>query len=128
MLEPKNIKKKRFHRLVNDNGSGNTIRVWFTLKTDEQQVGRQHIVAPLAATNGTFVEVDHNTREISLLSLLFSYSIVGSLTSPSSTLGSLSNDDGDGDENGKKGIEKQQLCTCITPSCTFLSHRCTTTM
>ena len=32
----------------------------------------------------------------------------------SCTLGSLSNDDGDGNDNGKKAIAKQQLCTCIT--------------
>ena len=65
MLEPKNIKKKRFHRLVNGNGSGNTIRVWFTLKTDEQQVGSQHIVAPLAATNGPFMSLTDDTSVIS---------------------------------------------------------------
>ena len=38
----------------------------------------------------------------------------------SCSLGSLSNDYGDGNENGKK----QQLCTCITLFCTFLSRRC----
>ena len=36
----------------------------------------------------------------------------------STRLGSLSNDDGDGNKNGKKAIGfrigKQQLCTCIT--------------
>ena len=42
-----------------------------------------------------------------------------------SWLGSLSNDDGDVNENGKKGswfrLAKQaELCTCITPFCTFL--------
>ena len=39
-------------------------------------------------------------------------------------IGSLSNDDGDGNENGKKAIgftlAKKQLCTCITLFCTFL--------
>ena len=45
----------------------------------------------------------------------------------SSSIGSLSNDDGDGNENDKKAIAKQQLCTCITLFCTFLSRRCTTT-
>ena len=34
------------------------------------------------------------------------------------TIGSLSNDDGDGNEDGEKSywfrLEKQQLCTCIT--------------
>ena len=39
--------------------------------------------------------------------------------------GSVSNDDGDGNENGKKA--KQQLCTFITLFCTFLCRRCTTT-
>ena len=29
-------------------------------------------------------------------------------------LGSLSNDDSDGNEDGKKAIAKQQLCKCIT--------------
>ena len=48
------------------------------------------------------------------------------------TLGSLSNDDSDGNENGKKKsnwfrLTKQRLCTCITLFCTFLSRRCTTT-
>ena len=38
---------------------------------------------------------------------------------------SLSNDDGDGNENGKKA--KQQLCTFITLFCTFLCRQCTTT-
>ena len=46
-------------------------------------------------------------------------------------LGSLSNDDGDGNENGKKEIGldwlNNKLCTCITLFCTFLSRRCTTT-
>ena len=48
-----------------------------------------------------------------------------------SLFGSLSNDDGDRNEDGKKAIgfrlEKQQLCTCITLFCTFLCCRCTTT-
>ena len=46
-------------------------------------------------------------------------------------LGSLSNDDGAGNENGKKNsrfsLVKQQLCTCITLFDTFLCRRCTTT-
>ena len=43
-------------------------------------------------------------------------------------LGNLRNDDGDGNENGKKAIgTKQQLCTCITLFCTFLCRRRTTT-
>ena len=41
---------------------------------------------------------------------------------------SFSNNDGDGNENGKKNnrfkLAKQQLCTCITLFCTFLSRRC----
>ena len=44
--------------------------------------------------------------------------------------GSLSNDDGDGNKNGKWKrfrLAKQQLCTYITLFCTFLSRRCTTT-
>ena len=45
-------------------------------------------------------------------------------------LGSLSNDNGDVNENGKKRNRfrsaKQQLCTCITLFCTFLSRFCTT--
>ena len=48
-----------------------------------------------------------------------------------STLGSLSNGDGDGNEDGKKAmglaVAKQQLCTCITLVCTFLCRHCTTT-
>ena len=40
----------------------------------------------------------------------------------------LKQDDGDGNENGKKSKRfkwgKQQLYTCITLFCTFLSHRC----
>ena len=46
---------------------------------------------------------------------------------------SFSNDDGDGNENGKKEIaykqqqEKQQLCTCITYFYTFPFRYCTTT-
>ena len=45
---------------------------------------------------------------------------------------SLSNDDGDGNENGKKAkgfrLAKQHLCTCITLFCTFVCrHRTTTT-
>ena len=39
----------------------------------------------------------------------------------------LSNDDGDGNENGKKSnkfmLAIQQLCTCITLYCTLLSCR-----
>ena len=45
-------------------------------------------------------------------------------------LGSLSNDDGDTDENGKKNNRlrlAKQLCTCITLLSTFLCRRCTTT-
>ena len=45
-------------------------------------------------------------------------------------LGSLNNDDGDGNENGKKAIgldqQKQHRCTC-TLFCPFLCRRCTTT-
>ena len=40
------------------------------------------------------------------------------------------NDDGEGEENGKKKMfinNKQQLCTCITLFCTFLCRRLTTT-
>ena len=41
------------------------------------------------------------------------------------------NDDGDGNENGKKSNmlrqAKRQLYKCITLFCTFLCHRCTTT-
>ena len=40
-----------------------------------------------------------------------------------SLIGSSSNDDGDGNENGKKAIglfSKRQLCTCITRFCTSL--------
>ena len=56
----------------------------------------------------------------------------GYLSSAKAPLGSLSDDDGDGTENGKKamgliGLAKQQLCTCRHAFCTFLSHRCTTT-
>ena len=40
------------------------------------------------------------------------------------TMGNLSNDDGGGNENVKKG--KQQPCTCITLFCTFLSRPCKT--
>ena len=47
------------------------------------------------------------------------------------TIGSLSNDDGDGNKNGEKSywfkLEKQQLCTCITLFCTFLCRRRTNT-
>ena len=39
---------------------------------------------------------------------------------------SLSNYDGDVNENSKKSME-QQLCTCITLFCTLLSRCCTTT-
>ena len=48
------------------------------------------------------------------------------------TKGSLGNNDGDGNENGKKSnktiiISKTTtLCKCITPLWTFVSHRCTT--
>ena len=49
-------------------------------------------------------------------------------------IGSLSNNDGDGNEDGT-GREKSnrfrwakwRLCTCITIFCTFLCRRCTTT-
>ena len=41
-------------------------------------------------------------------------------------LESVSNDDGDGNENGKKcnrvRLEKQQICTCITLVCTLSLH------
>ena len=42
---------------------------------------------------------------------------------PVTRTGSLNNDDGDVNEHGKKA--KQQLCTCITFFCTFLSRHCT---
>ena len=46
-------------------------------------------------------------------------------------IGSLSNDDGDVNENGKKSIgsdwQNWQLCTCITLFCTFFCRHCTTT-
>ena len=46
-------------------------------------------------------------------------------------IGSSSNDDGDGNEKGKKinrfRLAKQQLCTCITLFCTFPCRHCTTT-
>ena len=41
-------------------------------------------------------------------------------------IGSLSNNDGDGNENGKK-LANQQLFTCIMLFCTFLCRSCTTT-
>ena len=41
-------------------------------------------------------------------------------------LGSSSNADGEGNEYGKKK-QQQQLRTCISLFCTFLSRRCTTT-
>ena len=45
-------------------------------------------------------------------------------------LRSLSNDDGDGNENGNKSnrfrLARQQLCTCITLFCTSLGRRYTT--
>ena len=44
--------------------------------------------------------------------------------------GSLGNNEGNGNENGKKSnkfiLAKQQLCTCITLFCTFFSCCCTT--
>ena len=44
--------------------------------------------------------------------------------------GSLSNDNRDGNMNGKKAIgldwQKQQFCTCITLFCSFPCRRCTT--
>ena len=44
--------------------------------------------------------------------------------------GSLSNDNGDGNKNGKKAIcsdwQKQQFCTYITLFCSFPCRRCTT--
>ena len=46
-------------------------------------------------------------------------------------LGSLSNDDGDVNENGKNAIastSKKQLFTCIMLFCTFLYRHCLTTM
>ena len=47
------------------------------------------------------------------------------------TLGNLSNEDGDGNENENKTnrfrLAKQQLCTCITLFCTFLCRRCKNT-
>ena len=46
------------------------------------------------------------------------------------TIGSLSNDDGDSNENSQKVIsldKKQQLYTCITLFCTFLNRRYTNT-
>ena len=45
-------------------------------------------------------------------------------------IGSLSNDDSDGHENGKKHrfrLAKQKHWTCVTLFCTFLCRRCTTT-
>ena len=42
-------------------------------------------------------------------------------------MGNFSNNDSDGNENGKKNnrfiLAKQRLCTCITLFCTFLSRR-----
>ena len=42
-------------------------------------------------------------------------------------IGSLSNDDGDGNDNGKKGnrfgLAKQQLCTCSTLFGTLISFQ-----
>ena len=49
-----------------------------------------------------------------------------SVSSVIQILGSLSNDDGDVKENGKKAIGLD-LCTCITLICTFLCRRCPTT-
>ena len=54
------------------------------------------------------------------------------VTSAQGPEGSLSNDDGDSNENGKKRnrfrLAKQQLCTYSTFFCTFLYlHRTTTT-
>ena len=56
--------------------------------------------------------------------LLFSRICVSSL------IGSSSNGNGDGNENGKKEIgffSKRTLYTCITLFCTFLFRTCTTT-
>ena len=38
-------------------------------------------------------------------------------------IGGLSNDDGDGNDNGKKGLAKKQLCTCSTLFCTLISFQ-----
>ena len=39
-------------------------------------------------------------------------------------IGSLSNDDGEGNDNGKiKGLAKKQLCTCSTLFCTLISFQ-----
>ena len=38
-------------------------------------------------------------------------------------IGSLSNDDGDGNDIGKKGLAKQQLCTCSTLFGTLISFQ-----
>ena len=47
-------------------------------------------------------------------------------------LGSLSNDDGDAQQERQKSswfrLAKQHLCTCITLFCTFPRRHCTTTM
>ena len=54
-------------------------------------------------------------RKLFILSSSFSRTVI---------VGSLSNDDGDANENCKKNnrfrLAKQQLCTCITLFCTFL--------
>ena len=48
---------------------------------------------------------------------------------PFETIGSLSKDEGDGNEYGKRfRLGKQQLCVCTTLLCTFLSRCCKTTM
>ena len=49
---------------------------------------------------------------------------------PRRLIGSLSNDDGDVYKNRKSKsfwLTKRQLCTCLTPFCTFLCHHCATT-
>ena len=62
----------------------------------------------------------------------FSFRTVPAAPTTPAPIGSVINDDGDGNKNGKKAIgwdkQKKQLCTpCITLFCTFLSRHCTTT-
>ena len=43
------------------------------------------------------------------------------------SLSSFRNEDGDGNENIKTAIAKQQVCSYITLFCTFICRDCTTT-
>ena len=109
---------KRDNNFVSKNVPPNFTFLWTYLFVEEQKTPMLSEFPTKHASNSpvTFVTLER----FAVLFFLPSCCV-------NSLIGSLSNVDGDGNENRNRfRWVKQQLCTCITLLCTFLCRQCTT--